>query len=508
MYRDKLTLMLNEKDIRQIADCGITEDSVEQQLRNFRDGFPFLDVDSAASVGNGIVVVNEAAGDRLQRIYDYYAAVHRIVKFVPASGAATRMFKDLFEYALTGHSNSVADDVLANLDKFAFSDVLRYYIGDVTDPVKTIAAIISGTGLNYGIQPKALILFHKYCDGTRTALEEHLTEGAQYAACGGRVNIHFTVSPEHRDGFRELLANVLPQYEERFGVKYEVGLSEQKSSTDTVAVDYDGTLLRDADGSLILRPAGHGALIENLNEIDADLVFIKNIDNVTTDSRRADTVRYKKIIAGLLVSLQQKAFGLINELSDGEPDSEILERAHRFIEDELCVRFPADGANIDGESQDDAIQSLEVRKKTYLAILDRPIRVCGMVRNDGEPGGGPVWAMNTDGTVSLQIAEPPQIAPKRMWTLSEGTHFNPVDIVCGVRRYDGQKFDLTQYVDHSAGLISEKSRDSKPIKVQELPGLWNGAMSRWNTVFVEVPISTFTPVKVVTDLLRPEHQTK
>ncbi len=497
--------MLDDRDIRQIEGCGITEDMIGRQLRNFREGFPFLDVEAAAAVGNGIKVVGEEEGVALQRIYDDYAAAHRIVKFVPASGAATRMFKELFEYVLTGQINSVAGDVLANMEKFAFYDLLQRYVGEGAVPERTIAAIISGSGLNYGIEPKALILFHKYGSKARTALEEHLSEGAQYAACGSGVYIHFTVSPEHRDGFEELLARVIPEYEERFGVKYEITLSEQSRSTDTIAVDRDGFPLRDAGGSLVLRPAGHGALIENLNGLDADLVFIKNIDNVTTDSRRGDTVRYKKIIAGLLVSLQRTAFGLINELRGDDPGDETLDRAHRFIEEELCVKFPKDLTGKAGDTGE-GNRSAGRRRETYLAILDRPIRVCGMVRNDGEPGGGPVWALNADGTLSLQIAEPSQIAPRRMWTLSEGTHFNPVDIVCGVRDHRGVKFDLTQYVDRSAGLISEKSRDGVPIRVQELPGLWNGAMSRWNTVFVEVPVSTFTPVKIVTDLLRQEHQ--
>ena len=320
----------------------------------------------------------------------------------------------------------------------------------------------------------------------RKAVEEHLVEGAAYAAAGGVARIHFTVSPEHVAGFEELLAEKVPLYERRFGIRYDISFSVQKPSTDTLAVNPDNTPFRQADGTLLFRPAGHGALIENLNEIDADIVFIKNIDNVTTDARRGDTVRYKKVLAGVLLDLQERAFECLKALEVGGAE---LEPIAGFIEKRLCVKLPAD--------YDSAL---------LRAVLDRPIRVCGMVRNEGEPGGGPFWVGNPDGTESLQIAESSQIAPDDLPLMRSATHFNPVDLVCGVRDSKGRKFDLRRYTDPATGFISSKSSGGRDLRAQELPGLWNGAMAKWNTVFVDVPVTTFSPVKVVQDLLRPQHQ--
>ena len=300
------------------------------------------------------------------------------------------------------------------------------------------------------------------------------------------MRIHFTVSPEHVAGFKELLAAKVPLYEKRFGVRYEISFSVQKPSTDTLAVNPDNTPFRQDDGTLLFRPAGHGALIENLNEIDADLIFIKNIDNVTTDARRGDTVRYKKVLAGVLLDLQGRAFEYLKALEVGGAE---LEPIAEFIGKQLCVKLPA-----------------EYDSALLRAVLDRPIRVCGMVRNEGEPGGGPFWVGNPDGTESLQIAESSQIAPDDLPLMQSATHFNPVDLVCAVRDYKGHKFDLVKYVDKATGFISYKSKNGKELKALELPGLWNGAMSDWNTVFVEVPLSTFNPVKTVNDLLREQHQ--
>ena len=328
--------------------------------------------------------------------------------------------------------------------------------------------------------------FHAYPDGARKAVEEHLVEGAAYASTDGVARIHFTVSPEHRAGFESLLAEKVPLYEKRFGIRYEISFSVQKPSTDTIAVNPDNTPFRQEHGSLLFRPAGHGALIENLNEIDADIIFIKNIDNVTTDARRGDTIRYKKVLAGLLLELQEQAFAHLRALEAGTAD---LAEVAAFVEQRLCVKLPA------------AYDAALLR-----AVLDRPIRVCGMVRNEGEPGGGPFWVANPDGTESLQIAESSQISPDDMPLMKSATHFNPVDLVCGVRTSQGGKFDLRRYTDPSTGFISSKSSGGRELRAQELPGLWNGAMARWNTVFVDVPITTFSPVKVVQDLLRPQHQ--
>ena len=300
------------------------------------------------------------------------------------------------------------------------------------------------------------------------------------------ARLHFTVSPEHKQQVAELLNGVLPQYEKRYGIRYDISFSEQKASTDTIAVNPDNTPFRNEDGSLLFRPAGHGALIENLNAIDADIIFIKNIDNVTTESQRGDTVEYKQVLAGLLLDLQNRCHEILRGMDAGEAD---MAQVARFIEQRLCVKLPE-----------------EYYAEMLRSILDRPIRVCGMVRNDGEPGGGPFWVANPDKTVSLQIAESSQISPEDSALLKQATHFNPVDLVCGVKDYKGRKFDLTKFTDPDTGFISEKSKDGRPLRAQELPGLWNGAMARWNTVFVQVPISTFTPVKVVCDLLRPQHQ--
>ena len=407
------------------------------------------------------------------------------MKFVPASGAATRMFKELFEFVNEDKRGKGIDTLLGRIGEFAFWPELQAVLPAGADDKATVRAIV-GEGLNYGGKPKGLVTFHAYPDGARKAVEEHLVEGAAYAVSDGVVRTHFTVSPEHRAGFEALLAEKVPVYEARFGVKYDISFSVQKPSTDTVAVNPDNTLFRQDDGTLLFRPAGHGALIENLNKIDADVVFIKNIDNVTTDANRGDTVRYKKALAGMLLALQERTFGYLRALRAGTADTA---EVAAFVEEQLCVKLP--------ERCDAAL--LE-------ALLDRPIRVCGMVRNEGEPGGGPFWVANPDGTESLQIAESSQIAPEDMPLMQSATHFNPVDLVCGVRDSAGGKFDLRQYTDPSTGFISSKSAGGRPLRAQELPGLWNGAMARWNTVFVDVPVSTFSPVKVVQDLLRPQHR--
>ncbi len=477
--------MFTPQDLKQIADHGLTPERVEEQVENFRRGFPFLKVVRAASPGDGVLVLDGAEVDAAVARYDAAVAGLRVVKFVPASGAATRMFKELFEFVNEGKRGKGIDVLLENIERFAFWPELRAVLPPEADDRATVDAIVNG-GLNYGHKPKGLVTFHAYPDGARKAVEEHLVEGAAYAASNGVVRLHFTVSPEHMEAFRTLLAEKVPQYEARYGVRYDISFSVQKPATDTVAVNPDNTLFRQEDGSLLFRPAGHGALIENLNEIDADLIFIKNIDNVTTDARRGDTVRYKKALAGVLIDLQREAFDRLRAIDAGTAD---LDAVARFVETRLCVMLP--------ESYDAAL---------LRAVLDRPIRVCGMVRNEGEPGGGPFWVANPDGTESLQIAESSQIAPADLPLMKSATHFNPVDLVCGVRDAQGGHFDLRRYVDPATGFISSKSSGGRELRAQELPGLWNGSMARWNTVFVDVPVSTFSPVKVVQDLLRPQHQ--
>lgn len=467
-----------------MEEHGLTPAALETQLKNFREGFPFLPVTRAASCGDGIRVLDAAGIEQAAARYDRAKESLRVVKFVPASGAATRMFKDLFEFVREGRRTAVVGELLANRRRFAFWPELRTIVGDDADELRTVENIVA-EGLRYGETPKGLVSFHRYGDEVRKAVEEHLVEGAQYAAAGGEVKIHFTVSPEHLTRFEALLAEKIPGYESRFGVKYRISFSVQDPSTDTLAVNPDCTPFRRADGRLLFRPAGHGALIGNLGKIDADIVFVKNIDNVTTDARRGDTVLYKKALAGVLLALQERIFEYLMALE--VPGAE-LEPIAAFIENELCVKLPKDYGTA-----------------LLRQVLDRPIRVCGMVRNEGEPGGGPFWVTGADGLETLQIAESNQIAPEKRELMRLATHFNPVDLVCSFRTSKGGRFDLQEFVDPATGFISRKSDGGRELLAQELPGLWNGAMARWNTVFVEVPITTFSPVKVVTDLLRPEH---
>lgn len=468
-----------------MEEHGLTPAALETQLKNFREGFPFLPVTRAASCGDGIRVLDAAGIEQAAARYDRAKESLRVVKFVPASGAATRMFKDLFEFVREGRRTAVVGELLANRRRFAFWPELRTIIGDDADELRTVENIVA-EGLRYGETQKGLVSFHRYGDEVRKAVEEHLVEGAQYAAAGDEVKIHFTVSPEHLTRFEALLAEKIPGYESRFGVKYRISFSVQDPSTDTLAVNPDCTPFRRADGRLLFRPAGHGALIGNLGKIDADIVFVKNIDNVTTDARRGDTVLYKKALAGVLLALQERIFEYLMALE--VPGAE-LEPIAAFIENELCVKLPKDYGTA-----------------LLRQVLDRPIRVCGMVRNEGEPGGGPFWVTGADGLETLQIAESNQIAPEKRELMRLATHFNPVDLVCSFRTSKGGRFDLQEFVDPATGFISRKSDGGRELLAQELPGLWNGAMARWNTVFVEVPITTFSPVKVVTDLLRPEHQ--
>ena len=468
-----------------MEEHGLTPAALETQLKNFREGFPFLPVTRAASCGDGIRVLDAAGIEQAAARYDRAKESLRVVKFVPASGAATRMFKDLFEFVREGRRTAVVGELLANRRRFAFWPELRTIVGDDADELRTVENIVA-EGLRYGETPKGLVSFHRYGDEVRKAVEEHLVEGAQYAAAGGEVKIHFTVSPEHLTRFEALLAEKIPGYESRFGVKYRISFSVQDPSTDTLAVNPDCTPFRRADGRLLFRPAGHGALIGNLGKIDADIVFVKNIDNVTTDARRGDTVLYKKALAGVLLALQERIFEYLMALE--VPGAE-LEPIAAFIENELCVKLPKDYGTA-----------------LLRQVLARPIPVCGMVRNEGEPGGGPFWVTGADGLETLQIAESNQIAPEKRELMRLATHFNPVDLVCSFRTSKGGRFDLQEFVDPATGFISRKSDGGRELLAQELPGLWNGAMARWNTVFVEVPITTFSPVKVVTDLLRPEHQ--
>lgn len=505
-------LTLHDKDF--LSKKGITEEQIAVQLACFEKGFPYLRLFAAASVENGIMAPDSDEMKTYLDMWESYTQTDKtVVKFVPASGAASRMFKSLFEF-LDADKDAPQTDFektfFDRIEQFAFYQDLNEAC--LSNTGKGVAALVEAgeyktvvrlllrqPGLNYGTLPKGLLKFHRYEDSSRTPVEEHLVEGAQYATnSNGKVNIHFTVSPEHRPLFKALVDEKKPVYARRYGVEYDISFSEQKPCTDTIAVDLDNRPFRDENGELLFRPGGHGALIENLNDLDADIIFIKNIDNVVPDKRKGDTVIYKKLIAGILVSLQQKVFSYLHLLDKGKYSHEqVLEILH-FLQKELHCKNP------DTKNLEDSELVIYLKNK-----LNRPIRVCGMVKNVGEPGGGPFLAYNSDGTISLQILESSQIdmtdAEKKAM-FEQGTHFNPVDLVCAVRDYKGRKFDLTQYVDKNTGFISRKSKNGRDLKALELPGLWNGAMSDWNTIFVEVPLSTFNPVKTVNDLLREQHQ--
>ncbi len=505
--------MLSETDLKQIAERGISEEQVVGQLNQIKEGFPFLKLEAAASVGQGVLALDgEEREHYIEDWNEYKAQGHKVVKFVPASGAASRMFKNMFSFLSADYDVPTTDfekEYFDHIKNFAFREALcdmcKKNEGKCVKELMAdgnykavVANMLEAKGLNYGQLPKGLLLFHNYEDGARTPMEEHLVEAALYAASNGEANVHFTVSHDHLELFKKKVAEKADKYAAAYDVKFNISFSEQKPSTDTVAANPDNTPFRNEDGSLLFRPGGHGALIENLNDLDADIVFIKNIDNVVPDRLKADTVLYKNVLAGVLVALQRKAFEYLELLDSGEYNHEKLEEIIRFLQRDLCCR------KADIKELEDADLVGYLRKK-----LNRPMRVCGVVKNVGEPGGGPFLAYNQDGTVSLQILESTQIDknnPEYLKMFTEGTHFNPVDLVCAVKDYKGCPFNLPEYVDRQTGFISSKSKNGKELKALELPGLWNGAMSNWNTVFVEVPLSTFNPVKTVNDLLRPQHQ--
>ena len=505
--------MLTQQDLKQLAQKGISEQQIETQLGQFKTGFPFLKLEAAAAIGRGIVAPTSDEGRKYVDAWQKYkAAGKRVVKFVPASGAASRMFKDMFAFVDADYDKPTTDfekKYFDNIDKFAFYDELDAVCQknngkSIKELVKegnfkaVAANMLKAEGLNYGQLPKGLLLFHNYPEGPRTPMEEHLVEGALYAASNGEAHVHFTVSHEHMELFKQKVAQKADMYAKKYGIAYDITFSEQKPSTDTVAANPDGTPFRNSDGSLLFRPGGHGALIENLNEIEADVIFVKNIDNVVPDRLKGDTVLWKQIIAGVLITLQKKAFEYLELLDSGKYTHEQIEEMIRFVQNDLCCR------KADIKELEDADLVIYLRKK-----LNRPMRVCGVVKNVGEPGGGPFLTYNQDGTVSLQILESSQIDKSNkeyMEMFTKGTHFNPVDLVCAVKDYKGNAFDLPKFVDPTTGFISQKSKSGKELQALELPGLWNGAMSDWSTIFVEVPLSTFNPVKTVNDLLREQHQ--
>ena len=493
--------------------------TMNAQIERFRKGFPWLKIVSPATPGHGIEVLSEERQDEAVRYADE-AEVDGRCKFVPASGAASRMFKDIFAGMDT--PNAATEKLAANLEKFAF------YSPDVFgqapfDPAATARKLLTDAGLAYGSKPKGVLKFHRYPSEVRTALAEHFVEGQAYMRnADGSVDLVVTISPEHRALFEAAVEEIKSTYEQRYGVKYHVTFTYQAKETDTLAVDASGKPFLKEDGSILTRPAGHGALIYNLNELDAELVSIKNIDNVCVERMQPATYRWKKVLMGRALELRDRIHGYIfaldqltvmrREMRDfafipgnnvflddpfATPEcQELCNEIETFLRDELCIELP--------EPRDSRDRAEMLRAK-----LDRPIRVCGMVKNLGEPGGGPFIIRDGDGATSLQILEGAQINPddpQAVAALKGATHFNPVDLICILRRHDGTKFNLLDYVDEETGLISSKSYQGRELRALELPGLWNGSMSDWNTLFVEVPIETFNPVKVVLDLLRDAHQ--
>lgn len=483
----------------------------KEQIERFKEGFPSLNIVSAATIGRGIVRLDEAG---LKEASDYCdtAQVAGKCKFVPASGAASRMFKDVF-----AHKPETIEKLAANIEKFAFYDPAVFGKAPY-DPVKTADALLEEPGLGYGAKPKGVLKFHRYAQEARTALAEHLVEGQEYMRnADGTVNLTFTISPEHKELFDAALAEVRETYEKRYGVKYNIRFTYQDKNTDTIAVTPDNKPFLKEDGTVLTRPAGHGALIHNLNAVEEELVSIKNIDNVAVERLLPATALYKKALMGRALQLRDRVYGYLVELDQLAGVSPMIEyprelvgylppiddpfatdeaqalcnEIEKFLLDEFCIEMP--------ESKSCKERALALRAK-----LDRPLRVCGMVRNEGEPGGGPFIIREKDGSTSLQILESVQISDPSL--MKEATHFNPVDLVCCLRNVNGEKFDLPKYVDPETGFISSKSYQGRELKALELPGLWNGAMSDWLTSFVEVPIETFNPVKVVLDLLKPAHQ--
>ena len=490
----------NDDDLRELELRGIGLHEAGRQLEQYRNPPGFARVLRPCTAGDGILQLPETDLPRLARLHDGAAQAGRITKFVPASGAATRMFKDLVP-CLNGEGSDGEElgKFIGGLSRFAFYrdllEELEYGGNNLADLLQSenyrpvVQALLSEDGLGYADLPKGLLLFHRYEAGSRTAFEEHVMEAASYTRDShGVCRMHFTVSPEHLTGFTSHFRDVGLIYMERFDARFDMGCSNQKPSTDTLAVNPDNKPFRQSDGSLLFRPGGHGALIENLADLEGDIVFIKNIDNVQPERVLPLVVQWKKALCGCLLDLQQELFDLEERIERGEAGA--VEAAARVVADRFGIQvLPSNEAVLDR--------------------LRRPLRVCGVVRNTGEPGGGPFWIQGSDGEPSLQIVETTQIdptSPEQQAHLAAATHFNPVDLVCSVRDRNGKPYDLLQYVDPAASLIAGKTAEGKPVKVLERPGLWNGAMAGWNTVFVEVPLETFSPVKSVNDLLRPEHQ--
>ncbi len=511
--------MFTQSDIKQIEAKGLSLKKVEQQLQYYHNGFPLVNLASAATARHGIRVVESDAAEELQQRYENLSKGRQIMKFVPASGAASRMFKHLFEFRekiqvepdtmnamLADEGFQSTGHFFNHLEEFAFYDDFPDQIKKSDKKgspyyLKVLSFLLDDDGLGYSNLPKGLLKFHRYNnEPDRSSLEEHLVEAALYAKdSSGRASVHFTVSTEYLQKFVQKTEEIKNRYEQKFKLHYDIGFTVQKPSTDILAVDMNNMPFREKDGSLVFRPGGHGALIENLNDLNGDIILIKNIDNVVPDRLKPLTVVYKKALGALLLELQQEIFGMLIAIENPQISRNRLINLADYCRQELSLCFPAHFAHMDRSTQINILQRL----------LNRPLRVCGMVKNIGEPGGGPFWVKAKDGSLSLQIIESSQVDvnnPEQERIFRDSTHFNPVDLVCGVRNYKGERFHLPDFVDPTTGFITTKSKNGKLLKAQELPGLWNGAMANWTTIFVEVPLITFNPVKTINDLLRVEHQ--
>jgi len=518
----------NQDDLRLMATLGITENQVRAQIALFQRSSGYLRLLRPCTPGDGIQQIPTDETEPLIALQEEAARQSRFIKFVPASGAATRMFQGLLSFYLNRSSfdlDKIHPDLNGNdteagelirflkrIEQFAFyEDLKESMTRDGLDITKTLQKkqwreildyLLTTRGLNYLNRPKGLHQFHTYSSHKRTAFEEHLIEAVQ-TICDrtGQCHLHVTVSPEHEETFRNFFKTLQPTYENQYDCRFKVTFSFQSHSRDTLAVDLENRPFREDSGALLFRPGGHGALLQNLNELRGDLIYIKNIDNVLPDRLKKPTIVWKKILGGYLVKIQHIIHDFIRKLTEEMVTPALLVEVGTFCRDRLCFFEPPD------------FQQGSIKEQTAFLFdfLNRPIRVCGMVKNEGEPGGGPFWVKDSEGVISLQIVEKAQLDPessgqKAIWASS--THFNPVDLVCSVRNFEGRPFDLNRYVDPEAVFIARKFQNGRDLKALELPGLWNGAMAHWITLFVEVPIQTFSPVKTINDLLRPEHQNK
>lgn len=512
-------MTLTKLDLKSISDKGMTEQKVNGQIETFKEGIPFVQLEKAVTVGDGILKFTSEEEKQLTDVFDQAHEDIVLLKFVPASGAASRMFRALFNFlnvydvseeSLEEYLQRSGDTDMKtfseNITDLPFFKIVENRISGETSSKDEeiylfVKEMMSEDRLNYGFYPKGLLPFHNYGNRTATPFEEHLKEASVYAKTGDTAKLHLTISEQHGDMFNKEFSNIKERVSSATQTSFDVSYSFQKPSTDTIAVDMDNEPFRDEDGTILFRPGGHGALIENLNEQVADIVFIKNIDNVTVPRFVDKVVGSKKVLAGLLLRIQKKAFEYAELLVNDHLTADELEEIKEFLRNELNVRFSEKfvGFNIE--------QQIEILKDK----INRPIRICGMVKNEGEPGGGPFWTKDQKGNVSLQIIESAQINMNdadQAGILNNATHFNPVDLVCGVKNYKGERYDLMNFVDSKQGFITGKTKEGRELKALELPGLWNGAMAYWNTIFVEVPLQTFSPVKTVNDLFKPAHQVK